>query len=171
MLRQERHKRMDSERVILLSIHWLEKKSTQKRDNLKLEVWCENLHSLVNAVATEGRRLDCFTLFFALHAGEYNYLATPEELMLLGTMFTERILNGLRSGSLNLHEVDKELQDWHSWRDSTDCLAEMVDSLRLDGSLRTEDQYEQAYRLFSQLADDPISSSKASEVLYRLRND
>jgi hypothetical protein len=171
MLCQDRHQRMESEGVILLSMHWLEKKSRQQRDKAKLRVWWENLQPLIDAVATEGQRPDCFTLFFTFHRGEYNDLTTPEELIRLGTIFTERILNGLRSGSMDLNKINPELQDWHSWRDSTELLAETIESLHRDGNLRTEVQYEQAHRLLSQLAAEPICSSKASEVLHRLQNE
>ena len=171
MLRLVRHQRMESEGVILLSMHWLEKKSRQQRDIAKLKVWWENLQSLRNEVVAEGQRPDCFTLFFTLRDGQYNDLVTVEEIFRLATAITQRILSGFRSGNLDLKEIKPELQDWHSWRDITECVAETIDSLQRDGSLRSEVQSEQAHLVLSRLAAEPICSSKASEVLHRLQNE
>jgi hypothetical protein len=171
MLRLDRHQRMESEGVILLAMHWLEKKSRQHREVAKLKVWWENLQPLRNAVVAEGQRPDCFTLFFTLRDGQFNDLTSVEEIFCLAAAFTKRVLEGFRGGNLDFKEIKPELQEWHSWRDITECLAETIDSLQRDGSLRSEVQREQAHVLLSELAAEPICSSKASEVLHRLQNE
>lgn len=171
VLRSHRQRRGESEGIVLIGLHWLEKKERGQNDRAKLRVWWDNLQPLLNAVTTEGGRPDCFTLFFDLRDGEYNDLTTPEELIRLGEMFTERIRKGAQDGSMKLDEIDQEHQEWNSWRESADHLAETIDSLRRDGSLQTDLQREQAHHLLSQLASEPVRSGKAIEVLHRLQNE
>lgn len=171
VLRSNRQRRGESENVVLVAMHWLEKKERRQRDKTKLGVWWQSLQPLVNAVATEGGRPDCFTLFFNLRDGEYNDLTTPEELIRLGEDFTERLQRGLRDGTMKLDELDQEHEEWNSWRESAEHLAETIDSLRRDGSLQTDVERERAHGLLSKLAAEPIRSPKAIEVLHRLQND
>ena len=171
VLRSHRQRRGESEGIVLLGLHWLEKKDRQSIDLAKLRVWWQNLQAFLTAVVTDGGRPDCFTLFFGLYTGGYNDLTTPEELMRLGEIFTERILNAAQKGAVKLDELDQENHEFNSWRDNADYLAETIDSLRRDGSLKTDLQREQAHHLLSQLASEPIQSSKALEVLHRLQND
>ena len=171
VLRAHRQRRGESENVVLWTLHSLEKKARQQQDKTKLKVWWQHLQPLVNAVATEGGRPDCFTLFFHLREGEYNDLTTPEELIRVDEAFTERIQKGLRAGNMRLDDINQEQQEWHSWRESVEHLAEAIDSLRCDGSLQSDEQREQAHRLLSLLEAEPIRSSKAIEVLHHLQNE
>ncbi len=160
-----------SEDVVLFALSWLGTKERQERDASKLRLWWQHLLPLVRAVAAEGGKHDCFTLFFSLREGGYNDLAAPQEFLRLGMEFTQRIQTGLRDGSMRLDDVDRAHEEWHSWGESIEDLAEMIDSLRRDGSLRSDLQREQADGLLSALAAEPIRSSKALEVLHRLRNE
>jgi len=156
-------------------MHWLETKEGQNlgqnRDTAKLKIWWESLQPLLNGVVAEGGRADCFTLFFTLHQGKYNYLTTPEELISIAETLTQRIQAGVRDGSLKLDDTDPEQQEWNSWRESTEFIAETVSSLHRDGLLQTDAQRERGHRLLSMLAADPIQSPKALEVLHRLQNE
>jgi hypothetical protein len=170
-LRANRQRRGESENVVLISLHWLEKKERKQAEVGQKRVWWQHLQPLLESIVTDGGRPDCFTLFFNLRDGEYNDLTTPEELMRLGKTYAERVRKGAQDGSMKLDEIDQGLQEWNSWRESADYLAETVDTLRGDGSLQTDLQREQAHRLLSQLASEPVRSSKAIEVLHRLQNE
>ena len=171
VLQSHRQRRGESENVVLIGLHWLEKKERKGTEVANLRVWWQNLLPLIRAVATDGGRPDCFTLFFNLRDGEYNDLTTAEELIKLGETFTERIRKGAQDGSMKLDEIDQEHQEWNSWRDCANYLAETIDSLRGDGSLQTDLQREQAHHLLSQLVSEPVRSAKAIEVLHRLQNE
>lgn len=171
VFRSHRQRRGESENIVLISLHWLEKKDRKQMDAAKLRVWWQNLQSFLTVIVADGGRPDCFTLFFGLYTGEYNDLTTPEELMRLGEIFTERIRKGVQDGSMKLDEIDQKHDEWNSWRENADYLAEMIDSLRRDGSLQTDLQREQAHRLLSQLASEPVQSPKAMEMLHRLQNE
>jgi len=97
-------------------------------------------------------------------------LTTPDELLRIGQLFTDRIINDLRDGSTQLDETHSEQQDWHSWRESIEFLAETLESLRRDGGLHSDVHREEMHRVLSSLAADPIRSSKAIEVLHLLQN-
>jgi hypothetical protein len=166
-----RRRRGDSEGVVLFATHWLEKGSIQHRDPEKLRVWWQQLRPLLESVVSEGRRPDCFTLFFALRDGKYNDLARPEEFIELGETFIRRIRKALLDGSLILNERSTETEDWHTWGEIIEYLAEAIDSLRQDGSLQTDFQRERAHDLLSDQAAEPVRSSKALEALHRLQNE
>src|SRR5437879_2084916 len=61
VLRFHRQRRGESEGVVLIAMHWLEKKERRQRDKAKLKIWWQHLQPLINAVVTEGGRPDCFT--------------------------------------------------------------------------------------------------------------
>ncbi len=171
MLRSHEQSRSESERVVLISLHWLEKKERKLKEIATFKSWWRNLQPLLNAVVTDGGRLDCFTLFFNLRDGEYNDLTNVEELIKLGEIFTERIRKGAQEGSMKLDEIEREQQEWNSWHEIACYLAETIDSLRRDGSLQTDLHREQAHDLLSLLASEPVRSAKAVEVLHRLQNE
>jgi hypothetical protein len=98
-------------------------------------------------------------------------MTAAEERIKLGETFRKRIRKGAQEGSMNLDEIDQEHQEWNSWHESANYLAETADSLRSDGSLQTDLQREQAPQLLSQLASEPVRSAKANEVLHRLQNE
>lgn len=158
-----------SEGIVLLTMHWLEKKD-KPSDRSKLRLWWEALQPLFYAVIMTGQAADCFTLFFNLREGEYNDLAPAEELIELAEKFAERIGKGATDGTVNLDERNPEQQSYHSWRECADYVAEMSDSLRRDALLESDLQRERAYRLLSSLATDPVRSPKALEALHRLQN-
>ena len=170
-LRANRPSKSKSENALLVMLSWLERKERKQLEIAKLKSWWKGLQPLLNAVVTEGGRPDCFRLFFQLLDGEYNDLTPPEDLLQLAEIFAERIKNGANNGGMKLDEIDRENNDWHSWRECADFLSEAIDSLRRDGSLQTDLQRERAHRLLSQLASEPIRSSKAIEALHRLQND
>lgn len=171
ILRSYHPERCESEGVVLIGVHWLEKKERIDGNIATLRIWWQNLQSFLTAIATDGGRADCFALFFNLRDGEYNDLTTPEKLMQLGDIFTQRIRKYAREGSMTLDEIDREQHELNSWRESANYLAETIDSLRHDGSLCSDLQKEQAYHLLSQLASEPVRSPKAIEVLYRLQHE
>jgi hypothetical protein len=103
--------------------------------------------------------------------GEYNDLTTPEELMGLVETFVERIRGGALAGAPDLDQRIPERDDYHSWRECAEYAAEVVESLRSDGSLRTDLNREQAHKLLSTLAAEPIRCSHAVIGLHRLQNN
>ena len=169
-LRQHRRKPNQSKGVILLLMHWLERSGQQNHDRAILKKWWDHLLPLFDAVTTEGGRPDCFTLFFGLHDGKYNDLARPEELLGISEVFTTRMQRSLQEGTLTLDDIDREQEEWHSWREIIEFLAETIDSLRRDGSLNTDAMLERAHQLLSGLAAFPLQSAKAMEMLHRLRD-
>ena len=85
-------------------------------------------------------------------------------------MFVERIRAGAVAGTMDLDERLPEGDDYHSWRECAEHAAEAIDSLRNDGSFRTDLQREEAHRLLSTLAAEPIRCSHAVVGLHRLQN-
>jgi hypothetical protein len=168
VLRLHKQRRNESEGVVLITMHWLEKKERQNRDRAKVKIWWDSLQPLFNAVVAEGGRGDCFTLFYNLHGGEYSDLATPEELIQMGELLAEKIR---QAGSLSLDDTDPAQQEWHSWREITELIAETVNSIRRDGLLQNDAQRDRAHRLLLVLAAAPIRSLRAVEVLHRLQEE
>jgi len=171
LLRSNRRKRNESEGVVLLTMHWLGKRDEFGGNRDLIRPWWKALVPLFDAVAREGGTSDCFTLLFQLHSGEYNDLTSPEELMRLIEILSRRISAGAMSGTMNLDEVTRENENCHSWRECAEYAATTIDSLRCDASLRTELQRETAHHLLSQLAAEPIRSSKATEAIHRLQSE
>jgi hypothetical protein len=169
IMRAHRKKRDESEGVVLFAMHWSEKKEGQG-DRTHLKLWWQHLQPLFSAVIREGGRPDCFTLLFQLRAGEYNDLSTPEELLGLIEGFVERIRTGALAGAMDLKQQEPADEDYHSWRECAEHAAEAIESLRNDGSLRTDVQREHAHRLLTALAAEPIRSSHAVFGLHRLQN-
>jgi hypothetical protein len=170
ILREHRRRRNESEGVILLLMHWLERADQQNRERATLKKWWDRLSPLFDAVITEGGRPDCFTLFFGLHDGKYNDLTTPEELLHIGEVFNTRIQKSFQEGLVDLDAIDRDQQDWHSWREIVEFLAETIGSLHRDGSLSTDALLERAHQLLAAMAETPLQSAKALELLHRLRD-
>jgi len=169
ILRAQRKERNESEGVVLLAMHWLEKAEWQ-RDRTTLKPWWQHLQPLFATVIHEGGRPDCFTLLFKFRGGQYNDLATPEELLGLILAFVERIRAGALAGKLDMDKRTPEHEGYHSWRECAGHAAEAVESLHNDGSLRIEMHREWAHRLLSTLATEPIRSSRAMVAIHRLQN-
>ena len=71
-LRGRQCPRAESERIVLFAIHWLEKPPQAVVDREVLRPWWQCLLPLLEAVVTEGKAADCFTLFLGLRGGHYN---------------------------------------------------------------------------------------------------
>jgi hypothetical protein len=171
LLRLNRRKRNESEGVVLRTMHWLGKRDQFSGNRDLVRPWWKALVPLFDAVTREGGTSDCFTLLFQLHNGEYNDLTSPEELMRLIKIFSSRISACAMNGTINLDDVGSGNEDYHSWRECGEYAATTIDSLRSDGSLGTELQRETAHHLLSQLAAEPIRSSKATEAIHRLQSE
>ena len=91
--------------------------------------------------------------------------------MRLIEVFSGRISKSAMDGTINLDEIASENYDYHSWRECAEYAATTIDSLRCDGSLKTELQRETAHHLLSQLATEPICASKAIEAIHRLQSE
>jgi hypothetical protein len=170
-LRGHKKRRKGSSGVVLHATHWLEKKEGNESERAALKPWWRSIQPLLRCVVHQGGRGDCFTLFFNLRDGVCNDLASPEELMRLVEPFGERMITGVATHSLDLDARNPEQDEHESWRDCASYAAETIDSLRKDGSLRTDLQRDQAHRLLSLLASEPIRSPKAVEALHRLQNE
>ncbi|HEY5743009.1 MAG TPA: ATP-binding protein [Terrimicrobiaceae bacterium] len=170
ILRAQRQKRNESEDIILLAMHWLERSEGQ-RDRTRLKPWWHCLQPLFAAVICEGGRPDCFTLLFNLRGGGYNDLTTPEELLGLIEAFVERIRTGALAETLDLDQRAPEGEGYHSWRECAKHAAEVIESLHSDGSLRTDMHRERAHRLLSTLAAEPVRASQAIAAMHRLQNE
>lgn len=156
----------ESENVVLFATHWLEKSDSGIGREVR-RAWWINLLPLLELVAREGGRPDCFNLLFPFRSGDYNDVAEPEEVLGIIQLFVDRILV---DGVGDLDEADREGGDYRSWRECSKYASEAIDSLSVDGCLRTEAQQEQAYRILTALAGEPIRCTRAMEVRHRLQN-
>jgi hypothetical protein len=161
-------KRHESESVVLFAMHWLERNEGQA-DRMQLKPWWQQLQPLFKAVVIEGGRSDCFTLFFNLREGKCNDLTTPEGLFELVGTFVERIRE--LADIMDLDQRMPEEEGYSSWRECASHAAEAIDSLRNDGTLRTDFHREQAHKLLTALAGEPIRCSTAVVALHRLHYD
>jgi hypothetical protein len=159
-----------SENLVYTAMHWIQE-ITVPAERAKLQEWWEHLRPLFHAVVVEGGTQDNHNLFFSLHDGKYNDLASAKELMAIVEGFVDRVTAGVGSGILQLDLTQPEQGAFQSWRDCAAYAAEVIDSLRRSGKLQAELEREQAYRLLSRLAAAPILAPKAVEALHRLQNE
>lgn len=166
-----RTKRRDSEGVVLFALHWLEGKEDQNRDITKLRVWWQHLLPLVSAVANEGGRPDCFTLFFNFRDNQMHHLLHPEELFDCVDSLLTRLASGLQSGSLDLDSRDPDRGVYSSWREVLQHAAESLDALRAGGLLQNDFLRERSRELLARMASEIFDLDAARTALYRLQNE
>jgi hypothetical protein len=166
-----RTKRRDSEGVVLFALHWLEKKEGDNRDITKLRVWWQHLLPLVRAVANEGGRPDCFTLFFNFRDKQMHHLLHPEELFDCVDSLLSRLTSGLQSGSLNLNSRDPDRDVYSSWHEVLQHAADALDALRAEGLLQNDFHRERSRELLARMASETFNVDAARTALYRLQNE
>jgi hypothetical protein len=166
-----RTKRRESEGVVLFALHWLEKKEGQNRDITKLRVWWQHLLPLVSAVASEGGRPDCFTLFFNFRDNQMHHLLHPEELFDCVDSLVTRLTSGLQSGSIDLDSRDPDRGVYSSWREVLQHTAEALDGLRAGGLLQNDFHRERLRELLARMASEAFNVDAARTALYRLQNE
>jgi hypothetical protein len=166
-----RLKRNESEGVVLFAMHWIERKEATATDARILLPWWMSIQPLLIAVAQDGGTADCFCLFFKLRGDEFNHVATPEEVLQLGEIFSARIIEANSAGKIDLDARNPERQEHHSWRECAEYAASGIDALRAGGLLRTDAQRDRAHRLLVKLSTPPLRSSNAVAALHRLQQD
>ena len=166
-----RTKLRESEGVVLFALHWLEKKEGHDQDTTKLRVWWQHLLPLVRAVANEGGRPDCFTLFFNLRDNQMHHLLRPEELFDCVDSLLSRLTSGLQSGSLDLDSRDPDRGVYSSWREVLQHTAEALDALRAGGLLQNDFHRERSRELLARMASETFNLDAARTALYRLQNE
>ena len=70
-----------------------------------------------------------------------------------------------------MRESWPEKGEYRTWRECAAYAAEALESLRHDGSLRTDVDREKAHGILSVLAAEPLRISEAIEALYRLQSE
>jgi hypothetical protein len=155
--------------VVLFSMYWLGKSDRQETNFDPLRMWWLQLNQLRDAVVREGGRADCFQLFFDLRQGDFNDISGAEEMLGLVENFMVRLIEF--SATVDLGERPQADMERRSWRECSAYAAELIDSLRRDGILRTEMAREHAHRLLAALAAEPIRCSPAVAYIHRLQNE
>ena len=165
-----REKRQESEGIVLLAMHWLEAEEDDSRDPAKLRVWWEHLLPLVHAVAREGRRPDCFTLFFNLRDPKMYRVIRSEELLQSVAELLERLRAGAEAGKIDLDAINAPDEDHNSWREILRNASEALETARIKGLFQTDVFLEQSRTLLAQMASAPFNVDAARTALYRLQN-
>jgi hypothetical protein len=166
-----RENRQESEGVILFAMHWLEANDPENRDVVKLRAWWQQLLPLVHAVAEEGNRPDCFTLFFNLRDPKMHHVLQAEELLDLVELLVRRLTPEVQGGRIDLNEVDQQGGDYNSWREILRNAAEALESGRADGLLPNDWQREKSRSLLAIMAAPPFDVETARKGLYHLHNE
>jgi hypothetical protein len=165
-----REKRQESEGIVLLAMHWLEREESESRDPSKLQIWWQNLLPLVHAVAAEGNRPDCFTLFFNLRDRKMHFVLRAEELLDSVSSLLGRLHVGAETGAIDLDAIDPSNEDHNSWRDVLQNASEALETARVEGLLRNDFHLEESRKLLAQMAAAPFNIDAARTALYRLQN-
>jgi hypothetical protein len=165
-----REKRQDSEGIVLFAMHWLEREEGENRDPSKLRVWWHQLLPLVQAVAQEGNRPDCFTLFFNLRDPKMHLVLRAEELLESISSLLERLHPGAQSGTVDIDAIDPSNEDHNSWREVLGHAAEALETARVGGLFRNDFHLEKSRKLLAEMASAPFNIDTARTGLYRLQN-
>lgn len=166
-----RQKRQESEGIVLFAMHWLEGKEPEDRDIGKLRVWWRQLLPLVQAVIEEGKRPDCFTLLFNLTDPKMHHVLQAQELLDSVESLLRRLAPEVQSGRVSLDEVDREGDDYNSWRDVLKNAAEALEAGRASGLLQNDWQREKSRQLLAIMAAPPFDVEAARKGLYYLHNE
>ena len=164
-------KRQESEGVVLFAIRWLETKEPEDRDVGKLRVWWQQLLPLVYAVAEEGNRPDCFTLFFNLRDPKMHHVLQPQELLAAVESLQRRLLNEAQRGRTDLDETDPGCGDHNSWREIFRNAAEALEQARAAGLFVNDWQREKSRSLLAAMGAPLFNIEAARKALYHLHNE
>jgi hypothetical protein len=165
-----REKRQEYEGIVLLAMHWLEREESEARDPSKLRVWWENLWPLVRAVAEEGNRPDCFTLFFNLRDPKMYLVLRADELLDSVRSLLRRLHAGVETGAIDLDAIDTSNEDHNSWREVLRNASEALETARVEGLFRNDFHLEESQKLLAEMAAAPFNVDAARTALYRLQN-
>jgi hypothetical protein len=165
-----REKRQESEGIVLLAMHWLEREESETRDPSKLRIWWQNLLPLVRAVAEEGNRPDCFTLFFNLRDPKMHLVLRADELLDSVSSLLRRLHVGIETGAIDLDAIDTSNEDHNSWREVLRNASEALETARVEGLFRSDFHLEESQKLLAEMAAAPFNVDAARTALYRLQN-
>ena len=165
-----REKRLESEGVVSLTMHWLEREESEARDPSKLRVWWENLLPLVRAVAEEGNRPDCFMLLFNLRDAKMYLVLRADELLDSVSSLLGRLHAAAEAKSVDLDAIDPSNEDHNSWREVLRNASEALETARVEGLFRNDFHLEKSQGLLAEMAAAPFNIDAARTALYRLQN-
>lgn len=166
-----RENRQESEGVVLFAMHWLETTESEERQVNTLRTWWQQLLPLIHAVAEEGNRPDCFTLFFNLRDPKMHHVLQAQELLTCVESLLQRLTRAAENGNLKLDEVDQPGHDYNSWREILRNAAEALESARAAGLLQNDWQREKSRSLLAAMAAPPFNVETARKGLYHLHNE
>lgn len=166
-LRRRKTKKNRSYFIVLFATYWMQRKGNT--DAQLLQPWWDSLDPLLSAVIAEGSAVDNFNIFFNLHDGQLNHITTAEQVLRYIKAFVARI--DALSPQIDLDARDDAADEQHSWRETSDYAAQVIDALRKDGLLGTDYLRERAHQLLSQLSAAPFRSADAAAFLHHLQGD
>lgn len=157
----------DTSRIVVFAVSWIEQSA--EGPLLDLKPWGKAVLPLLEGVAADGGRADCHAVFHHFGSIRAISVTSANDLLKVITIWTQRIAALVAANGEDLLARDPARGEYYPWRECASQAAQIVRALHSAGALSSAVDLDRAYQLVRVLAEPPVSSLNAVEVLRAIR--